>query len=73
LPRNKDLNPSSSRIEKVQSFTMLIGLQEWIMMKTSNKKQTMIKPMTTMRKRTKKKMKISMNNMIKLTKKNSKS
>jgi hypothetical protein len=55
-------------------FTMLIGLQEWIMMKTSSKMQKMTKPiyMTTMKMVIQKKMKTSLKNMIESMRMNSK-
>jgi hypothetical protein len=57
------------KIARAQSFTMLIGLQEWIMMKTFNKKMTMTK--TTMKTTTRILMKISrMINTIESTKMN---
>jgi hypothetical protein len=69
LQRIKDSSHSNLKIARAQSFTMLIGLQEWIMMKTSNKKMTMTK--TTMKRTTKILMKIfRMINTIKSTKMN---
>jgi hypothetical protein len=57
-------------IEKAQSFTMLIGLQEWITMITSHTTQKTKKPMITMRTRIQKMMKTSTMNMIESTRMN---
>jgi hypothetical protein len=46
LQRIKDSSPSNLKIARALSFTMLIGLQEWILMKTPNMKMTMTKIMT---------------------------
>jgi hypothetical protein len=46
LQRIKVSSHSNLKIERAQSFMMLIGLQEWIMMKTPNKKMTTTKIMT---------------------------
>jgi hypothetical protein len=53
----KDQGFKSLKLMSVRalSFTMLIGLQEWIMMKTSNKMQMTTRPTKTMRTKNKKK------------------